>query len=31
MAILGAQRKEEELRSYQERIDIPTLLKMRAE
>lgn len=30
MALLGAQRKEEELRPYQEKIDIPTLLKMRA-
>ena len=30
MAMLGAQRKEVELRSYQEEIDIPTLLKMRA-
>jgi hypothetical protein len=31
MAILGAQRKEsKELRPYQEKIDIPTLLKMRA-
>lgn len=30
MAMLGAQRKEEELRQYQETIDIPTLLKMRA-
>jgi ribonuclease HI len=30
MAMLGAQRKEEELRPYQEKIDIPTLLKMRA-
>ena len=28
--MLGAQRKEEELRPYQEKIDIPTLLKMRA-
>ena len=31
MAMLGAQRKEEELRPYQETIDIPALLKMRAE
>jgi ribonuclease HI len=30
MAMLGAQRKEKELRLYQERIDIPALLKMRA-
>src|SRR5437868_2662840 len=30
MAMLGAQRKEEKLRRYQETIDIPTLLKMRA-
>jgi len=30
MAMLGAQRKEKELRPYQETIDIPTLLKMRA-
>jgi ribonuclease HI len=30
MAMLGAQRKEKELRPYQEKIDIPTLLKMRA-
>ena len=30
MAMLGVQRKEEELRPYQEKIDIPTLLKMRA-
>jgi len=30
MAMLGAQRKEKELRLYQEKIDIPTLLKMRA-
>jgi ribonuclease HI len=30
MAMLGAQRKEKELRLYQETIDIPTLLKMRA-
>jgi ribonuclease HI len=30
MAMLGAQRKEEELRAYQGKIDIPTLLKMRA-
>ena len=30
MAMLGAQRKEEELRLYQGKIDIPTLLKMRA-
>jgi hypothetical protein len=29
MAMLGVQRKEEELRPYQETIDIPTLLKMR--
>jgi len=29
MATLGAQSKEE-LRLYQEKIDIPTLLKMRA-
>jgi len=28
--VLGAQRKEEELRPYQEIIDIPTVLKMRA-
>jgi len=30
MAMLGALRKEKELRVYQETIDIPTLLKMRA-
>ncbi len=30
MAMLGVQRREEELRPYQEKIDIPTLLKMRA-
>ena len=30
MAMLGAQRKEKELRPYQEKMDIPTLLKMRA-
>ena len=30
MAMLGAQRKEEELRLYREEMDIPTLLKMRA-
>jgi ribonuclease HI len=30
MAMLGAQRKEEELRPYQETMDIPTLLKMPA-
>jgi ribonuclease HI len=30
MAMLGAQRKEKKLRPYQEKIDIPTLLKMRA-
>ncbi|MGH7826700.1 MAG: viroplasmin family protein [Candidatus Binatia bacterium] len=30
MAMLGVQRKEEELRPYQKKIDIPTLLKMRA-
>jgi hypothetical protein len=30
MAMLGAQRKEKELRLYQGEIDIPTLLKMRA-
>ena len=30
MAMLGAQRKEKELRPYQEKIDIPTLLKLRA-
>ena len=30
MAMLGAQRKEEELRHYQETIDMPTLLKMGA-
>ena len=30
MAMLGAQRKEKELRLYQEKIDIPALLKMRA-
>lgn len=29
MAMLGAQRREEKLRRYQEEIDIPTLLKMR--
>jgi hypothetical protein len=27
---LGVQRKEKELRLYQETVDIPTLLKMRA-
>jgi hypothetical protein len=31
MAMLGAQREENGLRRYQEKIDIPTLLKMRAE
>ena len=30
MAMLGAQRKEKKLRRYQGKIDIPTLLKMRA-
>jgi ribonuclease HI len=30
MAMLGAQSKEKELRLYQEKMDIPTLLKMRA-
>ena len=30
MAMLGVQRKEKELRLYQEKIDVPTLLKMRA-
>jgi ribonuclease HI len=30
MAMLGTQRKEKELRLYQETMDIPTLLKMRA-
>jgi len=30
MAMLGAQRKEAELRRYQGKIDIPTLLKIRA-
>jgi len=30
MAMLGAQRKDAELRPYQEKIDIPTLMKMRA-
>ena len=30
MAMLGAQSKEKELRLYQEKVDIPTLLKMRA-
>jgi ribonuclease HI len=30
MAMLGAQRKEEELRPYQGKIDVPTLLKIRA-
>jgi ribonuclease HI len=30
MAMLGAQRKEKELRLYQETMDVPTLLKMRA-
>jgi ribonuclease HI len=30
MAMLGVQRKEKELRLYQETLDIPTLLKMRA-
>src|SRR5438445_7758735 len=30
MAMLGVQRKEEALHLYQEKIDIPTLLKMRA-
>jgi ribonuclease HI len=29
MAMLGAQRKEKELRLYQEKMDVPTLLKMR--
>jgi len=29
MAMLGAQRKEKELRPYREQIDVPTLLKMR--
>ena len=28
MAMLGVQRKEKELRRYQDKIDIPTLLKM---
>ena len=31
MAMLGAQCKEKELRLYQEKIDIRTLLKMRPE
>ena len=30
MAMLGVQSKEKELRLYQEKIDVPTLLKMRA-
>jgi len=30
MAMLGVQRKQEELRPHEEKIDIPTLLKMRA-
>jgi len=30
MAMLGAQRKEKELRPYQKKIDIPKLRKMRA-
>ena len=30
MAMVGAQRKEKELRLYQEKMDIPTLLKLRA-
>ncbi len=30
MAMLGVQHKEKKLRPYQEEIDIPTLLKMRA-
>jgi len=30
MAVLGVQRKEKELRLYQEEMDIPTLLKMRS-
>jgi hypothetical protein len=30
MAMLGAQRKEKELRLYQETMDIATLLKMRS-
>ena len=30
MAMLAAQRKEKELRLYQETMDVPTLLKMRA-
>ena len=30
MAMLGVQRREKELRRYQETMDIPTLLKMRA-
>ena len=30
MAMLGAQRKEKELRPYREKIDIPRLLKIRA-
>jgi ribonuclease HI len=30
MAMLGAQRKVEELRPYQDKIDIPTILKLRA-
>jgi len=30
MAMHGAQRKEKALRPYREKIDIPTLLKMRA-
>jgi hypothetical protein len=30
MAMLGAQRREKELRLYREEMDIPALLKMRA-
>jgi ribonuclease HI len=30
MAMLGAQRKEKELRPYQDKMDIPSILKMRA-
>jgi len=30
MVMLGAHRQEKELRLYQEKIDIPTLFKMRA-
>jgi hypothetical protein len=30
MVMLAVQRKEKTLRLYQEKIDIPTLLKMRA-